>query len=47
VTVREIQTFSDGQDTHLVKKAVRGKYTMLVGAESIDVYVLREILDGT
>jgi hypothetical protein len=42
--VKEVQKFPDGQEAKLVSKAVPGKYTLLVGSESIDVYVLREIL---
>jgi hypothetical protein len=42
--VKEVQTFSDGQEAKLVPKAVPGRYTLLVGSESIDVYVLRDIL---
>src|SRR3972149_7091984 len=43
--VKEIQKFSDGQDAKLVPKAIPGKYTLIVGAESIDIYVLRAILN--
>lgn len=42
--VKEIQKFADGQEAKLVSKAVPGKYTLLVGSDSIDVYVLRDIL---
>jgi len=42
--VKEIQTFPDGQEARLVAKTIRGKYTLLVGSESIDIYVLRDIL---
>ena len=42
--VKEIQKFQDGQEAKLVSKAALGKYTLLVGTESIDVYVLRDIL---
>lgn len=42
--VKEIQNFADGQEAKLVSKAVPGKYTLLVGSDSIDVYVLRDIL---
>lgn len=45
--VKEIQKFADGQEAKLVSKAVKGRYTLLVGSESIDVYVLREILSHT
>lgn len=43
-SVKEIQKFQDGQEAKLVPKAVTGKYTLLVGSQSIDVYVLRDIL---
>lgn len=42
--IKEVQAFPDGQEAKVVKKAVAGRYSLLVGAESIDVYVLREIL---
>lgn len=42
--VKELQKFADGQEAKLVPKAVPGKYTLLVGSDSIDVYVLRDIL---
>jgi hypothetical protein len=42
--VKELQDFPDGQEAKLVSKAAPGKYTLLVGSESIDVYVLRDIL---
>jgi hypothetical protein len=42
--VKEIQKFQDGQEGKLVPKAVPGRYTLLVGSDSIDIYVLREIL---
>jgi len=42
--VKEVQKFEDGQEGKLVPKAVPGRYTLLVGADSIDIYVLREIL---
>lgn len=41
---KEIQKFPDGQESKLVQKSVPGKYTLLVGSDSIDVYVLRDIL---
>lgn len=43
--VKEVQAFSDGTKTKLVQKETRGRYALMVGAESIDVYVLREILE--
>ena len=42
--VKENSTFGTGQECKLVPKEVRGKYTLLVGDSSIDVYVLRELL---
>lgn len=43
--IKEIQEFNNGQKSKLVPKDALGKYTLLVGAESIDVYVLSEILN--
>ena len=43
-SVKEVQKFPDGQEAKLVPKTVKGKYTLLVGSESIDVYVLRDLL---
>ncbi len=43
--MKETQTFTDGQEARLVPKTVPGKYTLLVGPDSIDVYVLRDILN--
>jgi hypothetical protein len=42
--VKETQKFPDGQEARLVPKSVQGKYTLLVGSESIDIYVLRDLL---
>ncbi len=42
--VKETQKFPDGQEAKLVPKSVQGKYTLLVGSESIDIYVLRDLL---
>ena len=42
--VKEVQVFPDGQEARLVPKAVKGKYTLLIGSESVDVYVLRDLL---
>ncbi|VVD29221.1 conserved protein of unknown function [Paraburkholderia dioscoreae] len=42
--VKEVQDFLDGQTGKLVPKSVKGKYTLLVGSDSIDIYVLRELL---
>jgi hypothetical protein len=42
--VKEVQKFQDGQEAKLVKKATAGRYTLLVGSDSIEVYVLREML---
>lgn len=41
---KEIDKFNDGQEAKLVAKSIPGKYTLLVGDSSIDVYVLRELL---
>ena len=45
--VKKEQTFKDGSKGKLVKKESPGKYALLVGSESIDVYVLREILQAS
>lgn len=42
--VKEVQEFIDGQIAKLIRKSVAGRYSLLVGSDSIDVYVLREIL---
>lgn len=44
--VKENQQFKDGTNAKLVKKEVAGRYALLVGESAIDVYVLREILQG-
>lgn len=44
--VKENQQFPDGTNAKLVKKEVAGRYALLVGESAIDVYVLREILQG-
>ncbi len=44
--VKEVQQFQDGQESKLVKKKIPGRYSLLVGADSIEVYVLKEILIG-
>ena len=43
--VSEREQFSFGEEAKLVTKAVPGRYTLIVGAENIDIYVLREILN--
>ena len=45
-SVKENQQFQDGTNAKLVKKEVAGRYALLVGESAIDVYVLREILQG-
>lgn len=42
--VNEVGQFEDGSEARLVSKDAPGKYALLVGSDSIDVYVLREIL---
>jgi hypothetical protein len=44
--VKEIQAFSDGEQSKLVPMQTPGRYALLVGSDSIDVYVLREILQS-
>ena len=44
--VKEVQNFPDGEEARLVPKKQAGRYTLLVGGENIDIYVLREILQG-
>lgn len=44
--VKEEQAFPDGQIAKLVPKTVAGRYTLLVGSDSVDVYVLRDILSS-
>src|SRR5437868_9819102 len=39
----EIQKLSDGSTAQLVKKDSPGRYTLLVGSDTLEVYVLREI----
>ncbi len=43
--MKETQKFADGQEARLVPKTVPGRYTLLVGPDNIDVYVLRDILN--
>lgn len=45
--VKEQQEFSDGTKGKLVSKETPGRYALLVGSETIDVYVLREILQAS
>jgi hypothetical protein len=42
----ERQQLSDGRTAQLVKKDSPGRYTLLVGSDTLEVYVLREILAG-
>ena len=42
----EVQTLSDGRVAKLVKKDAAGRYTLLVGQDTLEVYVLREILEA-
>ena len=42
--VGEKEKFQDGSVGTLVRKESPGKYALLVGSQTIDVYVLREIL---
>ena len=44
--VKERQKFENGLEAQLIPKSVDGRYAMLVGGESLDVYVLREILQS-
>lgn len=44
--VKEIQSFQDGEQSKLVPMQTPGRYALLVGSDSIEVYVLREILQG-
>jgi hypothetical protein len=43
---KEVQAFQDGEQSKLVPMQTAGRYALLVGSESIDVYVLREILQS-
>lgn len=43
---KEVQKFVDGQESKLVSKPKPGRYTLFVGDDSIDVFVLSEILGG-
>jgi hypothetical protein len=47
--VKEVQSFQDGEQSKLVPMQAPGRYALLVGSDSIDVYVLREVLlnDGS
>lgn len=45
--VKEEQEFDDGSKGKLVRKDSPGRYALLVGSETIDVYVLREILQAS
>ena len=41
---KETQSFMDGKIAQLVPKSVPGRYAMIVGEDTLDVYVLKEIL---
>ena len=41
---KEVQNFSDGVEARLVATSVAGRYTLIVGSDSIEVYILKEIL---
>ena len=43
-SIKEREAFQDGSEAKLVAKELAGRYAMLVGGDSLDVYVLREIL---
>ena len=45
--IKEKQVFQDGSEALLVPKGVAGRYAMIVGSDTLDVYVLREMLQGT
>ena len=42
--IREKEKFDDGSEAQLVPKGVPGRYAMIVGSDTLDVYVLSEIL---
>jgi hypothetical protein len=42
--VKEVQSFQDGQEARLIPKGSKGLYTLHVAGQSIDVYVLRDLL---
>lgn len=41
---KEKNSFPNGTNARLVRKEKRGRYALIVGSDSIDIYVLREIL---
>ena len=41
---KERQVFLDGAEAQLVPKDVAGRYALIVGSDTLDVYVLRELL---
>ena len=43
-SIKERQVFQDGSEAQLVPKEVAGRYAMIVGSDTLDVYVLQEIL---
>lgn len=42
--VKEVQVFPDGQEAKLIPKGAKGLYTLHVAGQSIDIYVLRDLL---
>ena len=42
--IKEKQVFQDGSEAQLVRKGVAGRYAMIVGSDTLDIYVLSEIL---
>ncbi len=45
--MKERQSFESGLEAKLISTDVSGRYALLIGSESLDVYVLREILQNT
>ena len=45
--IGEEKDFPDGTTSKFVRKESPGRYALLVGSETIDVYVLREILQAS
>ena len=45
--IKEKQVFPNGAEARLVPKEMAGRYAMIVGSDAVDVYVLREMLQGT
>ncbi len=42
---KEKQNFQDGREARLTKKT-RGRYNLDIGSDTLDVYVLKEILQN-